>query len=282
MGEELVQKFRVKMAAAGELRIAVETQASASEMCGERVNDHVARAGVEGGDIAWTSARGDYGDVGDAADVEGDAAEMRVAIKNVIHKWDERGALAACGYIGGTKIGDGGDAGACGDDGGLGDLHGGGSSRAEKGRGRALMIDRLAMRTDERNAARPDAEFFAGAKDGVSEKFAETEIELADFARGGGCAVGEAENGFANGGRVGECGEIQKLRVRKWLRGAALSLGDVHERDIDAVGGRAGHESENECAARSASHESCFLSAARRLSASRGLRLSRSAARRAS
>src|SRR5690348_7682797 len=132
MGEELVEKFRLEMAAAGELGITVEAEMAASEMGGEGVDNHVARASVEGDDIARTRVRRNYSDVGDAADVQCDAAKSVVTIKQVINEWDEGSALAAGGHVGGAKIGDGGDAGAFGDDGRLGDLERGGSSSAEE------------------------------------------------------------------------------------------------------------------------------------------------------
>src|SRR5690348_594386 len=88
MDEELVEKFGLEMAAAGELGIAVEAQAAASEMGGERVDDHVAGAGVEGDDVAGAGARGNYGEISDAADVEGDAADAGIAIEQVVNKRD--------------------------------------------------------------------------------------------------------------------------------------------------------------------------------------------------
>src|SRR5579875_142839 len=69
MIEESIQKFRMQMTAASELRIAIEAQAAASELCGEGVQDHVARAGVEGDHVARLCAGGNHGEIGDAADV---------------------------------------------------------------------------------------------------------------------------------------------------------------------------------------------------------------------
>jgi len=59
---------------------------------------------------------GDDGDVGDAAEIEGDTAEFGVTVEEVVGERDERSALAADGDIGGAEVGDGGDAGAVGDD----------------------------------------------------------------------------------------------------------------------------------------------------------------------
>src|SRR5579864_7726075 len=110
------------MAAASELRVAIVTQAATSEVRGERVDDHVAGTRVEGEDIFRLRGGGKHGEVGDASDIEGDAAAARIAIKKIVDEGNERRALASCGDVGGTKIGDGGDAGALGDDGGLGEL----------------------------------------------------------------------------------------------------------------------------------------------------------------
>ena len=59
----------------------------------------------------------EHGDVGDAAEIQRDAAEFGVAIEKIVGVGDERCALAAEGDVGGAEVGDGGDAGAGGDDG---------------------------------------------------------------------------------------------------------------------------------------------------------------------
>src|SRR6185437_1906117 len=137
------------MAAASELRVAVVAQAAASEMRGERVDDHVAGASVKSEDVFRLRGGREHGEVGDASDIERDAATTGIAIKKVVDEGNERRALASGGDVGGTKIGDGGDAGAFGDDGWLGKVKSGRNARAEKWAGRALMVERLAVRADE-------------------------------------------------------------------------------------------------------------------------------------
>ena len=64
----------------------------------------------------------DDGEIGDAADIQSDAAEFGVAIDDVIDERNERRALAAGGDVGGTEIADRRDSGACCDYCGLADL----------------------------------------------------------------------------------------------------------------------------------------------------------------
>jgi hypothetical protein len=86
------------------------------------VDQHVGGAGVEGKDLRRFSASGEHGDVGDAAEVEGDTAEFLVPVEKIVDVGNQRGALAAESDVGGAEVGDGGDAGARGDGRGLADL----------------------------------------------------------------------------------------------------------------------------------------------------------------
>ena len=215
MGKKLVQERRNQMAAARELGIPVEAQAAAREMRGERVDDHVAGAGVEGENIARPRGGGNEAEVGDAADVQRYSTDARMAIEKIVDEGHERRALAAGGHIRGTKIGDGGDASALGNDGRLGDLQGGGDGRAEKRGWSALMVDGLAVGAEQRDTARRNAEAFAGAQRSIGEKFAKAEIKLADLARGSGRAVSETQDGGAHRGRIGKSGEVDELRARR-------------------------------------------------------------------
>ncbi len=140
--------------ACGDARVFVETLAAVGEVRDERVNEHVGGAGVEGEDLCGLGGGGDDGDVGDAAEIERDAAEFWVAIEKIVGVRDERRALAAESDVGGTKIADGGDAGAGGDDGWLADLQRGSRGRAEIGRGLALMKNGLAVAADKRDSFR--------------------------------------------------------------------------------------------------------------------------------
>src|SRR5579872_221113 len=137
------------MAAAGELRVAVIAKAATSEVRGERVDDHVAGTGVKREHAFRLRGGREHGEVGDASDIESDAAAARIAIKKIVDKRNERRALAAGGDVRGTKIGDSRDACALGDDGRLGELKSGRDACAEKRAGRALMIESLAVRADE-------------------------------------------------------------------------------------------------------------------------------------
>src|SRR4029079_7100321 len=112
-------------------------------------DQHVGGAGVEGEHVGWLASGGEDGDVSDAAEIQGDAAESCVAIQKVVGVGNQRRALATDGHVGGAEVGDGGDAGAGGDDGGFTDLERGGGGAAQIGDGRALMEDRLAVGAEE-------------------------------------------------------------------------------------------------------------------------------------
>src|SRR5262249_29611744 len=142
----------------------IETLATAGEMLDEGIDEHVGRAGVEGKDLRRFRGSREDGDVGDAAEVERDAAEFGVAVEEIVDVGNERGALAAEGDVGGTKVSHSSDAGSSGDDRGLADLESGSSRSAEVGsmwrvasgewRARShgtLVEDGLTVGADERN-----------------------------------------------------------------------------------------------------------------------------------
>ncbi len=72
----------------GESRVFVVALAAVGEVLDQSVDEHVAGAGVEGEDIGRLGISGDYGEVGDAADVEADASEFFVAVEKVIGEGD--------------------------------------------------------------------------------------------------------------------------------------------------------------------------------------------------
>jgi len=62
----------------------VKPLAAVGEMGDEGVDEHVGGAGVEGEDLGGLGIGGDDGDVGDAAEIQRDAAEIGVAIEDVV------------------------------------------------------------------------------------------------------------------------------------------------------------------------------------------------------
>src|SRR6266581_235245 len=86
------------------------------EVRDKRINEHVRWAGVEGEYLLRLGGTRKNRDVGDAAEVERNAAEFRVAVEKIVHIRNKRRALAAEGDIRGAKIANGGDAGARSDD----------------------------------------------------------------------------------------------------------------------------------------------------------------------
>src|SRR3989441_5084226 len=113
-------------------RIFIESPAAPREMRDERVDEHVARAGVKGENLSRLRRRRDDGDVADAAKIQGDAPQLGVAKKKIVHVRDKRRALTAQGDVGRAKVTDGGDARSGSDDGRLADLKGRGGGVAER------------------------------------------------------------------------------------------------------------------------------------------------------
>ena len=121
----------------------------AEEAIGDRVNHHVAGAGVESRNLFRGCSRRDCCQVRDAADVLHDAADLLVAIEQVIEEGNQRRAFASGGHVGGTEIGDDRDADARGDHGAFSGLPGDGQFAAQKFRRLALVIESLAVAADE-------------------------------------------------------------------------------------------------------------------------------------
>jgi hypothetical protein len=103
------------------------------------------------------------------------------------------------------------------------------------------MKNRLTVIAEDRDFCRRDAEALAGCPSGFGVDLAEAKIELAQVARGNGCLFRDAKDFFANLWRKIDARVIEEFRVEVWR-----SAGDLCQRDVDAVGGRAGHEAEDE------------------------------------
>src|SRR5712664_413870 len=241
-------------------------------MCDERIDEHVGGASVEGEDLLRLGRGRKDSDVSDASEIEGDAAEFRVAIEKIVRIGNERRALATEGDVSGTKIADRGDAGVRGDDGRLADLQRGGGGAPQKGDALALVENRLAVAANERDFLRCNPEFATRRHGGAGEEFSHAKVQLADGARSDGVLFGDAQNFLAKRGRKFDRGMAQQLDVQIGRR-----AGNASQCNVDTVGRGAGHHAENKHGL--LAHEICFLSSARRLSASRGFNWSRSAPR---
>src|SRR5207253_393070 len=112
-------------------RIFIESPAAPREIRDERVDEHVARAGVKSENLSRLRRRRDDGEVSDAAKIQGDAPQLGVAKKKIVHVRNKRRALPAQGDVGRAKVTDGGDARSGSDDGRLADLKGRGGRSEE-------------------------------------------------------------------------------------------------------------------------------------------------------
>src|SRR5437868_14679048 len=128
--QELLQDVVAYFAASGEVAIMVIRPAE--EFFGERVDDHVARSGVEGDDLIRAGTGRDGGEVSNSAEVEQDASLARMAEEKIVEQRNQRRSLTAGGEIGRAKIGNDGNRGASGDDRGFAGLPGCGNPAAEK------------------------------------------------------------------------------------------------------------------------------------------------------
>lgn len=149
------------------------------------VDEDVAGAGVEvvAGVHAAGFAGGDEADVGDAADVLTRAEFGGMMEEECVEESDEGCALTAGGLVGDPEVGDGGDAGAGGEDGAL--RHGeGGFDVARFGDG--AEPDGLAVGTDGVDAGEGDVVGGGECVDGGGEGLAEEDVDFGElFGRGG-------------------------------------------------------------------------------------------------
>src|SRR5713226_5846617 len=152
IAEKLVEKRGNAAALLSEARIFVEAAAPAREARDESIDKHVPRARVEGENLRGLGGYGKNCDIGDTAEVEGDAAEFRVAVEKIVRVGHERRALATESEVRGAKVANRRDAGTRGDDGWLANLKCGSRWRAKTLHGLALMENGLAVTADERDS----------------------------------------------------------------------------------------------------------------------------------
>src|SRR5712691_656494 len=104
IAEKLVEKRGDAAAGLGEAGVLVEALATASEVRNQTVDDHVGRTGVERKDLRRLGRSGDDRDIGDAAEVERNAAELRMAIEQIVRIGHERRSLAPESEVRGAKV----------------------------------------------------------------------------------------------------------------------------------------------------------------------------------
>ena len=85
---QAVDQSIVDMAATGKACVFVEALAAFGEVGDEGVDEDVGGAGVEGEDVLRLGVGRDDRDIGDAAEIEGDAADFFVAVKKVVGEGD--------------------------------------------------------------------------------------------------------------------------------------------------------------------------------------------------
>ena len=105
----------------------------------------------------------------------------------------------------------------------------------------ALMKNCLTVAADQRDALGRNTEFAARGEGGLCKDFSQAKIQLAEFTGGDGALLGDAKNLLAQ--RVGKLARRVAKKLRAQLRRRTRY---TRQGDVDTVGGRAGHEAENE------------------------------------
>src|SRR6266404_5121482 len=114
------------------------------------IDHHVARAGVESRNLLRGCSRRNYRQVGDAANVLHDVPNFGIAIEQVIEEGNQGRAFASRSHVGWTKIRDDRDADSGRENGAFSSLPGDGQLAAQEFGGLALVVESLAVTTDQR------------------------------------------------------------------------------------------------------------------------------------
>ena len=164
-----------------------------------------------------------------------------IAIEQVIDERHQRRALPSRGHVRGTEIANRGDAGALGDHARLADLQcGGDPPRPPRALRRALMVNRLAVRADQRDLPHRTTRHFlhaaiaARANSSPSRKFSWLISAVVVAERR------SAMRRIAFAHRRGEPHVMMPFELRRKSRRRARY---PHERHVDPVRRRAGHHS---------------------------------------
>ncbi len=232
IGQHRREHAIVDFGAACDAAVAVVSLAAFGHAGNQRVDHHVAGARVERQDVVARGAARNHGDVGDAAEVQRDAADAAMAEQQVIGKRHQGSAMPAGGDIALAEIGDGPQAGALGHDRGVADLERAGDAAAEIVHRRAFVKNGLAVQAAQRNRVQGNAPAAAGFANGFGVKLAQQEVQTRD-GRGVGHGVGHAQDGLAHVLGVGNRVEGDRLD---------LLAADIDDGDVDPVERGAAHD----------------------------------------
>src|SRR5260370_21023970 len=95
IAQKLVEESGDTPAFGGEMGVVIEALAPSREMGDEGVDEHVRRASIEGEDLLRPGRRWKNRDVGDASEIERNAADLGMAIQEIVCVGHERRATAA-------------------------------------------------------------------------------------------------------------------------------------------------------------------------------------------
>ena len=198
----------------------------AEEAFRDRIDHHVAGAGVESGDLFRGCGRRDRSQVRDPADVLHNAADLPIAVEQVIEKGNQGRALASGGHVGRTEIGHDGNACARGNHGAFSGLPGDGQLAAQEFRGLALVIESLAVAADEFYF---QAETALGGEYRFGIEFSQQKIQAGKIGHAGLCGVHGLQDGLADGFRVRVLGLGQEFETWiGWVKNSRASRPRPH------------------------------------------------------
>ncbi len=156
--------------------VPVELQLTLGVLRDQRVDHHVAWAGIEGDHLLRRRAARNGRDVGDAADVEGHAAQAAMAEQQVVHERNQRRAVPSGRNVPGTEIGDHRNSGSLRDHRGLADLQRAGDLAPQEADGRAFVMNGLAVAGDQFRTR-------LALHDGLGVQLAQQEMQPGDVRR---------------------------------------------------------------------------------------------------
>ena len=158
------------------LAAGVELRSAAGQMAHHRVEQDVARPGLEARGIRRPTAGRQKDDARRRPKVQQYPALARTAEQEIIGERRQRNALTAGGHVAATEVADGGDAAALG--------HDGGHAQRQRGRKTAFGIvpDGVAGTADDLHLLQAEAGLVGDGAGGGGEGLAEQPVQQADFA----------------------------------------------------------------------------------------------------
>ena len=236
MRQQFGEQRRVNASPLRQPAAVVVVALAARNQLSHAVHHHVARARVEGDQVADLRPGRHPGHVRDAADVLDRAAPARMAEEQEVGVRDQRRAFAAGGDVARAEVGHSRDSGPLGDHGRFADLERGAGVLSPGPLGLRKVTDRLPVRADQVNRAKRYPAGPGERDQRPREQFAEEEIQPADLIQPSRLRLEQGENALPDFRRIGERAKCERANTARC---------GLHDRGGDAVSRRAGHQPGN-------------------------------------